>query len=163
MTTTPRQMRRIDSNPPPLDLGAPGSPTAHYQTSSDEATLPIGPSSAGGMSMTPRLGRSVAFQGSSNEAAPTPGLTCTAASPELRSSEEGHRTDNSSAPLNEAGPSKSRLQDKLKLSPKATLSPRPEGSMARSPNLSNAQKSPRGGQRSLRTSYRPAEADVQDP
>lgn len=159
MTTTPRQMRRIDSNPPPLDIGAPGSPTAHYQTSSDEATLPIGPSSAGGMSISPRPGR-VAFQSSSNAGLPTPGLTRTAASPELRSSEEGHGTDNSSAPLNEAGPSKARLQDKLKLSPQATLSPRPEGSTGRSPQMANAQKSPRGGSRSLRTLHRGSRTNI---
>jgi len=149
MTTTPRQITKIDSNPPPLDLGEPGSPTHHFQTSSDEGTMPIGPSSGGGM--TPRLGRSVVFD-SSNGGIPPPDLTRTAASPELRSSEEGHGTDTSTAPLNsnsnEAGPSKPRLADKLKLSPKMTLSPRIKDSM------------PRTGSRSLRMSQSRPVTDV---
>lgn len=152
MTTTPRQITKIDSNPPPLDLGEPGSPTHHFQSSSDEGTMPIGPSSGGGM--TPRLGRSVVFD-SSNNGIPPPDLTRTAASPELKSSEEGHGTDTSTAPLNsnsnEAGPSKPRLADKLKLSPKINLSPRIKENM------------PRTGSRSLRTSRCQPGTDIQDP
>lgn len=145
MTTTPRQITKIDSNPPPLDIGEPGSPTQHFQSSSDEGTMPIGPSSGGGM--TPRLGRSVVFESSvGGDGKAPPSLTRTAASPELRSSEEGHGTDTSTAPLNEneAGPSKPRLADKLKLSPKNTLSPRIK------------ENSPRAGSRSLRMSFTPA-------
>jgi len=114
--------------------------------------MPIGPSSGGGM--TPRLGRSVVFD-SSNNGIPNPGLTRTAASPELRSSEEGHGTDTSTAPLNsasnEAGPSKPRLTDKLKLSPKINLSPRIKENM------------PRTGSRSLRMSQRQSVSNNQDP
>jgi hypothetical protein len=148
MTTTPRQISKLDSNPPPLDIGEHGYTTEHFHTSSDEGTMPIGPSSGGGM--TPRLGRSVVFQGSTDTRTagiPSPGLTRTAASPEMRSSEEGHGTDTSTAPLNstsndnEAGPSKPRLADKLKLSPKANLSPRIK------------ENSPRVGSRSLRKSH----------
>ena len=150
MTTTPRQITKIDSNPPPLDLGEHGSPTEHFHTSSDEGTMPIGPSSAGGM--TPRLGRSVGFKSfSDNQTSeiPTPDLTRTAASPEMRSSEEGHGTDTSTAPLNsEAGPSKPKLTDKLKLSPKMTLSPRFK------------ENSPRVGSRSLRMSRRRSVTDI---
>jgi hypothetical protein len=138
MTTTPRQMSRFDSNPPPLDLGEAGSPTEHFQASSDEGTQPIGPSSAYGRGISVR-----------DSGAPNPGLTRTAASPELKSSEEGHGTDTSTAPLNEAGPSRIRIQDKIqdKLSPKKlTLSPRLE--MGRSPRMQN---SPRAGSKSLRT------------
>jgi hypothetical protein len=149
MTTTPRQITKIDSNPPPLDLGEPGSPTHHFQSSSDEGTMPIGPSSGGGM--TPRLGRSVVFD-NSNNGIPPPDLTRTAASPELKSSEEGHGTDTSTAPLNsnsnEAGPSKPRLADKLKLSPKINLSPRIKENM------------PRTGSRSLRTSRCQPSTDI---
>jgi hypothetical protein len=104
--------------------------------------------------MTPRLGRSVVFD-SSNNGVPPPDLTRTAASPELKSSEEGHGTDTSTAPLNsnsnEAGPSKPRLADKLKLSPKINLSPRIKENM------------PRTGSRSLRTSRCQPGTDIQDP
>lgn len=155
MTNTPRPMRRIDSNPPPLDIGEPGSPsnTVSKQLRDDTAE-PIGPASAD--EGIPQPKRAEAFRSFSHTGAgefPAVSLTRTAASPELRSSEEGHGTDTSTAPLNEAGPSKVRVADKVRMSPKLSFSPRL--TVGRSPRVGQEQTSPKPGSRSLRKSGLP--------
>jgi len=151
--STPRQLRKIDANPPPLDIGEAGSPTQHFDTSGDELALPIGPSSAGAGQSKPVRGvavRSSTDSGSSEIAIPSTTIR-PAASPELRSSEEGHATDASGEPLNEAGPSKPRFTDKLKPSPRINPSPRIK------------ENSLKAGSRSLRESCCLSTTDVQAP
>jgi hypothetical protein len=148
MTNTPRPMQRMVSNPPPLDIGEAGSPTA---TSSapipQEPAEPIGPASADEAIPQPKRALACRSATSGPGDMPIVSLTRTAASPELRSSEDGHGTDKSTAPLNEAGPSRVKGADKL-LSPKLSFSPRL--AVGRSPRVQQDQNSPRGGSRSLR-------------
>lgn len=151
MTDTPRPLRKLDSNPPPLDLGEAGplttdesSPELRAVTSSSKA--PMAPADVGTVTSSKR---NVAFKGSSEDEARStsprsPALGRIASrpsigSPELRSSEEAH-TDSSSKPLNEeAGPSKPRsTKNTLKLSPKITFSPRLDSASTKSPR--NPQK-----------------------
>lgn len=161
MTNTPRPLQKMDSIPPPLDLGEPGAPTtdeslpeikASYQSTA--VTTPMSPAQ---VSTIPTPKRNVAFRSQSEDEAlqsNQPGHRATAgtdpvaqvvSSPELRSSEEGQATDSSSKPLNgEAGPSRPRSNTRNRLSPKITLSPHFDATFTKSPR-----SGPRSGQRSL--------------
>lgn len=145
MTSTPRPLKKVDSIPPPLDLGEPGAPTTDESSPELRAAMsmsaaPVGPAQVGTL---PTHRRNVAFKSQSGDEATVPSPRSPAleqlssrpitGSPELRSSEEGH-TDSSSKPLYpEAGPSQTRSNSRLKLSPKLTFSPRLDTASMRSP------------------------------
>lgn len=159
MTDTPRPLRRLDSNPPPLDLGEAGasatdesSPELRAMASSSKT--PMSPADVG---TVPGPKHTVSFKGSPRvEAKATsprsPALGQVASRPsvgstELRSSEEGQTDSSSKLLYPEAGPSKPRpAKTSLKLSPKLTFSPRLENAFVKLPR-----NPPKSGPRSLRT------------
>lgn len=145
MTNTPRPLKKLDSNPPPLDLGEAGAPPVEEHLMSPvpaASPAPIGPSEAGAASGSKR---NVSFRNHQRD----PGSTSPVqASPELRSSEDGQQTDSSSKPLyNEAGPSRPRSNTRTTLSPKFPFSPRFDTGQGKSPRAGST----RGGPRSLST------------
>lgn len=158
MTDTPRPSRRLDSNPPPLDIGEAGALTTDESSPELRAVASSfkTPMSPADVSSVPTPRRYVAFKGSSEDEAKASGPQSPAmgqvaslpsvGSTDLRSSEEGH-TDSSTKPLYpEAGPSKARpAKTNLKLSPKLTFSPRLENTFTKSPR-----NPPKTASRSLR-------------
>lgn len=166
MTSTPRPLQRLDSIPPPLDLGEPGAPTTDESSpelkTSNQSTKITTPMSPAHVATVPTPKRNVAFKSQSADEAiqaggrgfdtsADPGAAPLASSPELRSSEEGHATDSSSKPINgEAGPSRSRSNTRTKLSPSLGMSPRFDAVFSKSPR-----SAPRSGPRSLSQSLAP--------
>ena len=138
MTDTPRPLRKLDSNPPPLDLDGAGPITTDESSPELRATIrsfksPMAPAD---VATVPQPNRNVTFKGASNVEASVPSPRSQAQAQDVavepRSSEEV-QTDSSTKPLyGEAGPSKPRsLKNNLKPSPRLTFSPRLENAIAK--------------------------------